>query len=81
MFGSIPVGSAVDVATLIIVTVELGLRLRPRVEATAAGLVAVARREPHVDADQLQSELDVADRDVEAVEQRVVPARGDDAHD
>lgn len=73
------VGSPVDVATLIVVLAELVYRLRPRVETVAAGVVALAEGRDDVDDDRLADELDVADREVEALRPRVVhPDGGND---
>jgi len=59
------IGSMTDVVTLAVVLRFLA-RLRDRVDGVAAGVVALARP-GRVREDQLQRELDVEDRDVEAV--------------
>lgn len=65
-------GSPVDVGTFIIVLAMLVFRLRPRVKTIAAAVVALAERRDDVDDDRLQSELDVEQRDVEALRPRIV---------
>jgi hypothetical protein len=61
-------GSPVDVATFLVVVVMFAYELRPRQQTLSAAVVALARREETVDDTQLQSELEVDDRDVEALE-------------
>lgn len=61
------VGSPVDVATLVVVLVELGYRVRPRITTVAAAVVALAEGRDDVDDDRLASELDVEDREIESV--------------
>jgi hypothetical protein len=60
------VGSGTDVATLIVVC-WLTLRELPLVRKTRAAVVALARGRADVDSTRLRSELDVDDRDVEAI--------------
>lgn len=71
------VGSPVDVATLLALLVVYRYDLRDRLDALAAAVVALARREPGVDADRLQDDLDVDDEAVDAVEPTVVACGGE----
>jgi hypothetical protein len=73
------VGSAVDVATLIVVLVGFGARLRPRLETVSAGLIALAQREPGVDDARLADELDVDQRQVRAMETKIIETGGDES--
>lgn len=70
-------GSPVDVATFLLVTTLFLYELRPAQETIAAAVVALAKRERHVDHDRLQSELEVEDRDVEALETTILKRGGD----
>lgn len=72
------VGSPVDFATFVMVLVLLVHRVQPRIETTSAAVVALAEKEDHVDADRLRSELDVDDRDVEALRPKIVTDGGPD---
>jgi len=65
-------GSAVDVATFIVVVMTYVHEVRPRVDKTAAGVVALAHQVRGVDADRLASDLDVEDRDIRALEPTVI---------
>jgi hypothetical protein len=65
-------GSPVDVATFVVVLAMLVFRLRPRVETVAAAVVALAERRDDVDDDRLRSDLEVDDRDVDALRTRIV---------
>jgi len=71
------IGSPVDVATFVLVSVLLLVRLRPRVELVAAAVVAIAEREPHLDEDQLADRLDVDDREVAALRPTIVYRDGE----
>lgn len=66
MLGVPPLGSVVDVATFVLVSVKIVYDYRPRLRDVGAGLVAVAEQLPHVDDDAIQSDLDVERRDVDA---------------
>lgn len=59
------VGSVVDVATFVLVVVQLGIVTRGRVDSLAASVVALARGRDDVDEDRIQADLEVADRDVD----------------
>lgn len=72
------VGSPTDVATFVLVLVMLVLKFRPRIETLAAAVVALAERRDDVDDDRLRDELDVADREVEALRPRIVYKEGAD---
>ncbi|WP_251329575.1 hypothetical protein [Haloplanus pelagicus] len=72
-------GSPVDVATFIVVLAMLMFRLRPRVETIAAAVVALAERRDDVDDDRLRSDLDVDDRDVDALRTRIVYREADES--
>ena len=63
-------GSVTDLATFLAVLIGIH-RLRDTVDTLAAGVVAVAREHHRVDDDSLQSELDIEDRDVAALQQPV----------
>jgi hypothetical protein len=65
-------GSPVDVATFVVVLAMLVFRLRPRVETVAAAVVALAERRDDVDDDRLRADLEVDDRDVDALRTRIV---------
>lgn len=65
-------GSPVDVATFFVVLYGLRHRLAPRLDTVAAGVVALAEGETHVDDDRLADELDVSDREVDALRPRVI---------
>jgi sugar diacid utilization regulator len=65
------VGSPIDVATFVGLIVMYA-RQSARVDTTAAGLVALAEQERHVDDDRLQDELDVDDREVAAIRPTIV---------
>jgi hypothetical protein len=65
------VGSPIDVATFVGLIVMYA-RQSARVDTTAAGLVALAECERHVDDDRLQDELDVDDREVAAIRPTIV---------
>lgn len=65
-------GSPTDVATFVVVLAELMYRLRPRIETTAAAVVALAERRDDVDDDRLRDDLDVDDRAVEALRTTIV---------
>jgi len=69
------VGSPTDVATLVLVLWLVRGPVRGRIDQLGAGVVALARRTPGVDAEQLQAELEVDDRDVDAIAQDVVENR------
>lgn len=71
-------GSPVDVATFVVVLAELMFRLRPRVETVAAGVVALAERRDDVDDDRLRDELDVDDREVDALRTTIVRVAEDE---
>jgi hypothetical protein len=71
------VGSWSDLATLVVVTVMLVMRLRPRVATIAAAVVALAEERRDVDADRLRDELEVGEREVEALRPTIV--RGEDS--
>lgn len=71
------VGSYLDVATLLVV-VEWRVRASRRLGSLAAGVVALARREPGVDAARLQDDLGVDEPAVEAVEPTVVACGGEE---
>lgn len=60
------VGSGTDVATLIVVC-WLTLRELPLIRKTRAAVVALARGRADVDSTRLRSQLDVDDRDIEAI--------------
>jgi hypothetical protein len=72
-------GSPVDVATFLVVLAELMYRIRPRVETVAAAVVALAERRDDVDDDRLRSDLEVDDRDVDALRTRIVYRDGDES--
>lgn len=61
-------GSPVDAATFVVVFVAIVKDLRPRLEDNEAATVANARHTPGVDADHVQKDLDVVDRDADAYE-------------
>jgi hypothetical protein len=73
------VGSPVDVATLLIVLAELVYRLRPRQETMAAGLVALAEGRDDVDDERLQDDLNVDDREVDALRPQIVYQEGEES--
>lgn len=73
-----PVGSITDVVTLLVVTIHLGVTVRSQISTLAAAVVALARQHQDVDDDRLQSDLDVDDRDVEAVETTIIACGGRD---
>jgi len=65
-------GSAVDIGTFIMVLAMLVFRLRPRLETVSAAVVALADGRDDVDADRLRDDLDVDDREVDALRPRIV---------
>lgn len=65
-------GSPVDVATFVVVVATLLYELRPTQELLSAAVVALAEQLPDVDHQQLQSRLDVEDRDVDALRPTLV---------
>ncbi|MFD1632281.1 hypothetical protein ACOZ4L_05750 [Haloplanus ruber] len=72
------VGSPVDIATFVLVLAMVVFRLRPRVQLTAAGVVALARGRDDVDDDRLMHELDVDEQAVEMLKPEVIYKEGDD---
>lgn len=66
------IGSPVDVATFVVVVLTYIHEIRPRVEKVAVAVVALAERSPHVDDDRLAAELEVDDRDVDALRPTIV---------
>jgi hypothetical protein len=73
------IGSPIDAATFVLVLAMLVFRLRPRVQLTAAGVVALARGRDDVDDDRLAHELDVDESAVEMLKPEVIYRReGDD---
>jgi hypothetical protein len=73
------VGSAVDVATFVLVLAMVVFRLRPRVQMVAAGVVALAQGRDDVDDDRLMHELDVDENAVEMLKPEVIyRGEGDD---
>jgi len=78
MIGPGVVGSPTDVATLFVVVVTLLYEVRPTQDTLAAAVVALARRQPGVDDEGLQDDLDVDERSVDAVEQEIVACGGVD---
>lgn len=71
------VGSPVDVATLVVVVVQLGIVIRSRVDDLSAATVALARGRDDIDDERIQADLDVADRDVaQYVRERIVACGG-----
>jgi hypothetical protein len=73
------VGSAVDVATFILVLAMVVFRLRPRVQMVAAGVVALAQGRDDVDDDRLMHELGVDESAVEMLTPEVIyRGEGDD---
>lgn len=65
-------GSPTDVATFLAVIAMFVYELRPAQQTLSAAVVALAREHLSVDADSLQDELDVDDREVEAVRTTIV---------
>jgi len=72
MLPAVPVGSLTDLATLVVVLVHLGLRVRPRLATIGAAVVALAAEHKDVDDDRLRSELDVDEREVESLRTTIV---------
>lgn len=72
-------GSPVDVATFVVVLAMLVFRFRPRIETVAAAVVALAERRDDVDDDRLRSDLEVDDRDVDALRPRIIVREGDES--
>lgn len=70
-------GSPVDVGTFVVVIAMYLNDLRPTQQQLAAAVVALARREDRVDDERLQSELEVEDRDVQALETTIIYGGGD----
>lgn len=66
------VGSPLDFATFVLVLVLYERRVREPLATMKASVVALARPREDVDDDQLQSELEVDDRDVESLQEEVV---------
>jgi len=60
------VGTPADVAVFGYVVYEHREHIAPRLQATAAGIVALARESPGVDADALAREVDADPQDVRA---------------
>lgn len=75
------IGSPVDVATFILVLAELIHRIRPKVQTLAAAVVALAEGRDDVDDDRLADELDVQEREVDAVRTTIVRTDGGDEAD
>lgn len=67
------VGSPLDAATFVLVLVSLRYRYEPQFRTLAAAVVALARGY-RVNADRLQSDLDVEERDVQGA--RIVACGG-----
>jgi hypothetical protein len=65
-------GSPVDFGTFVMVLVMFVYRMKPRVETLSASVVALAEQRDDVDDDRLREELDVDDRQVEALRPRIV---------
>lgn len=72
-------GSPVDVGTFVMVLVMFVYRMKPRVQLIAAAVVALAEGRDDVDDDRLRDELDVDDREVAALEPRIVYRDGDES--
>jgi len=77
MLPAVPVGSLTDLATLVVVLVHLGLRIRPRLATVAAAVVALASERQDVDDDRLRAELDVEEREVESLRTTIVERHDD----
>lgn len=60
------VGSPADVGTLLVL-LSLRRRIKDQASMVVASVVALARREDHVDDERLQDELDVDDYQVRAI--------------
>lgn len=75
MFELGAVGSPIDVATFLLVTVVLRYEMRPANTLRSAAIVALARGDP-VDDQLLEADLDVDERDVQKVTQRPLIACG-----
>jgi hypothetical protein len=71
------VGSPVDVATLAVVLSLFVYELLPNQRQLAAAVVALARREPSVDDERLQSDLDVDEDEVDAIETTIIRGESD----
>lgn len=70
------IGSPVDVATFMLVLVTFVYEVSPRQDTLAAAVVALAEEHRAVDDERLRSELEVDERDINAV--RPTIADGDD---
>lgn len=76
------VGSPVDAATFVAVLALYRYEARQDLDTLAAGVVALARGDRSVDADVLAADLEVDERDVDAVRPTIVDGgeEGDRAH-
>lgn len=72
------VGSPTDVATLLVVLWLVRGPIQGRIDQLGAGVVALARRRDDVDDERLQAELEVDDRDVDAIARDVVENHQED---
>lgn len=72
-------GSPVDVGTFVLVSILFVYRMKPRVALLAAAVVALAERRDDVDDDRLQDDLDVDDREVDALRPRIIVRDGDES--
>jgi hypothetical protein len=76
MFDPTWIGSLTDLATFILVVSIWFHRAEPHLTTLSAAVVSLARQHLEVNDDSLQNELDVDDRQVDAVETTIVRKDG-----
>jgi len=72
------IGSPIDAATFVAVLVMLRYEIRADLGTLAAAVVALAREHRGVDHEQLRSELEVAEHEVDAVRPTILDGGGED---